>query len=211
MKWARLEALSVDELALPSYRFEQMHRNDIAAVSECVRRWYPDISVGSASCFLDPQFYEKEVSLADEDETDLMVYVCRHEHEVVSMYSLERFQESKVIQGRLAVVSPAHRESGLSRFGPFIIDKQACAMGMAMAYNHVSLKNIHAQKLVERAGFSLVGIIPASDRELVELGIPKFVPEALYAKVYARSDELFVPSEECMTPTVRELWHRLFP
>lgn len=210
MNWASLDTLPVGTITPIGYRYEQISRHDIDAVAEKLRRWYPDISVGAAHGFVKKSFYENHVFLAAEIEKDLIVYVCRKEGEIVSMTAIERDLQSSTIQGRLTVVSPDHRNSGLARFGPFILDHQAKAMGIALAYNHVSLKHAYAQKLVERAGFTLVGIMPASDREMVEPGVIKHVPEAIYAKVYASDSTLFSPTAECMTQAVSELWRRLF-
>lgn len=210
MIWADLDALPMDGITPPNYRYEQLSREDIAVTAKSVQIWYPDISVGSAHGFHDPSFYESHVYLANDKEKDLIVYVCKKAGEVVSVMSLERCPQSAVIHSRLAVVSPSHRKSGLANFGPFIIDEQARAMGIAMAFNHVSLKNPYAQQLVESAGFKLIGIMPASDREMVVPGVIKHVPEALYVKIYAPPNELFTPTDECMTPDVRQMWHRLF-
>jgi hypothetical protein len=210
MNWADLDALPVDSVTPPGYRYEQLSREDIAVTAEGVRIWYPDISVGSGRGFHEPSFYESHAYLANEEEKDLIVYVCKKAGEIVSVMSLERYPQSAIIHSRLAAVSPAHRKSSLASFGPFIIDEQARAMGIAMAYNNVSLKNPYAQRLVEGAGFTLIGIMPASDREMVAPGVVKHVPEALYAKIYAPLDDLLVPTDECMTPDVRDMWHRLF-
>jgi len=210
MKWANLDTLAVDTVVPAGYRYEQLSRDDIVVLSEKIRSWYPDISVGAAQGFLKPSFYEDRVYLAGESEKDLIVYVCKKAGAIVSMAALERDPQNATIQGRLAVVSPLHRRSGIARFGPFIIDQQARAMGIAMAYNRVSLKHLYAQRLVESAGFELVGILPASDMEAVAPGIVKHVPEALYAKVYAATSKMFTPKDECMSESTRQLWHQLF-
>jgi hypothetical protein len=210
MNWASLHTLPVHTVTPDGYEHEQLRRDDIEAVVRNIRNWYPDISVGAAHGFVDASFYQRRVCLAGEPETDVIVYVCKRAGEIVSMTAIERDSTSATLQGRLAVVCPEHRNSGLARFGPFILDHQASAMGMALAYSRVSLKHVYAQRLVERAGFMLVGIMPASDREVVHPGVVRHVPEALYAKVYAPRNMQFFPADDCMTDEVRRMWHYLF-
>ncbi|MGY6126018.1 hypothetical protein ACW9YV_11105 [Paraburkholderia strydomiana] len=211
MHWADLAALQVGTIVPAGFKYEQLSRRDVGALTEKIHAWYPDISVGSARGFLDPTFYESRVYLAGEREKDLIVYICRCEDDIASMVCIERDLDSSTMQGRLAIVSPRYRNSGLANFGPFILDEQAKAMNIAMAYNRVSLRHAYAQRLVESAGFSLVGIIPASDREMLDPGTVKHVPEALYVKVYAPDSSLFAPAAESMTENVRRMWGQLFP
>jgi hypothetical protein len=44
---------------------------------------------------------------------------------------------------------------------------------------------INAQIVLERAGFQIIGIVPASDRLMVAPGVIKRVYEAMYVKVLA--------------------------
>jgi hypothetical protein len=210
MRWAALSTLTVDTATPSGYRYEQLSREDIPETVQSIREWHPDVSVGSASGFHHQSFYEHHACLAGEAERDLIVYVCKCANKVVALMSIERHVESALIHSRLAAVSPAHRHSGLANFGAFIMDQQARAMGIAMAYNHVSLKTLYAQKMMERNGFKLVGIVPASDREMITPGIVKHVPEALYVKMYAPAEKLLVPNQASMTPSVREMWCQLF-
>lgn len=210
MHWAHLSTLPMDTIVPTGFRYQQLSRKDINALVKEIHEWYPDISVGSARVFLDETFFENHASLVGEPETDLIVYVCKSGGEIASMVCIERDLESSTLEGRLAIVSPRYRNSGLASFGPFILDHQAKAMNLAMAYNRVSLKHVYAQRLVENAGFALVGIIPASDREMVEHGVVQHVPEALYVKVYAPAANLFSPATQNMTENVRRLWNHLF-
>ncbi|AEA60202.1 hypothetical protein [Burkholderia gladioli] len=210
MTWADLSTLPVDSVVPAGFKYEQLSRPDINELVKKIQGWYPDIRVGSARGFLDPAFYESRVSIAGEEEKDLIVYVCKYEAEIASMVCIERDMDSSTMQGRLAIVAPRYRNSGLAGFGPFILDQQARAMKIAMVYNRVSLKHGYAQRLVESAGFALVGIIPASDREMVEPGTVKHVPEALYVKVYASESALFAPAAQSMTENVHALWQQLF-
>ena len=38
------------------YRFELLKRSEVRILIDALTRWFPDISVGGASCFLDESF-----------------------------------------------------------------------------------------------------------------------------------------------------------
>jgi hypothetical protein len=66
------------------------------------------------------------------------------------------------------------------------------------------------QRVMERAGFQIVGIIPASDRLLVAPGVTKRVYEAYYVKVLAADAEILRPQAKSMTPRTKALYDFLF-
>ena len=47
------------------YRFELLKRSEVRILIDALTRWFPDISVGGASCFLDESFYARKVFFAD--------------------------------------------------------------------------------------------------------------------------------------------------
>lgn len=209
MQWAPLANLK-HGLHLPDgYIVEQLGRQDINDVTNSVRSWYQDISIGSARKYLDNGFYLTHTSLAGEEERDQIAYVGKFGGRIVSMTLLRRDVEASVIYGAFGAVDPAHRGLGIAAFATYIMDEQARSMGAAMAYAHVTLKSSAVQRMFERAGFKPVGIVPASDWELHPQGHMERVTEVLYTKVYAAPEKLASVITDHMTPAVKELWEFL--
>ena len=61
-----------------------------------------------------------------------------------------------------------------------------------------------------RAGFQIVGIVPASDRLMVAPGVIKRVYEAIYVKVLAADADVLRPQSQSMTPRTKALYDFLF-
>jgi hypothetical protein len=84
------------------------------------------------------------------------------------------------------------------------------AMGMEVIYGLAEFTIPNMQMVLERAGFQIVGIIPASDRLLVAPGVTKRVYEAYYVKVLAADAEILRPQAKSMTPRTKALYDFLF-
>ena len=73
MRWPSVDVIS-DQAQLPDgYRYQQLRRSDVPALIAAIAAWYPDVSVGAASSYLEVDFYEAEATLDDETERDLWV------------------------------------------------------------------------------------------------------------------------------------------
>lgn len=83
-------------------------------------------------------------------------------------------------------------------------------MGMELVYLLATLKIPHSQMAAERAGFQIVGIVPACDRAMVAPGIVKRVYEALYAKVLVTDADVLRPDPQHLTPRTKALFDFLF-
>ena len=95
-------------------------------------------------------------------------------------------------------------------FGPLLLERIGRAIGAELAYYFATLKTRHQQVLAERSGYTLVGIVPAYDRDMVSAGKIKRVYEAIYAKVLCERSELFEPDVDSFTARTRAVWHSLF-
>jgi hypothetical protein len=84
------------------------------------------------------------------------------------------------------------------------------AMGMEVIYALAEFTIPNAQMVFERAGFQIVGIIPASDRLMVAPGVIKRVYEAIYVKVLAADADVLRPQPQSMTPRTKALYDFLF-
>ena len=192
------------------YRFELLRRADVDLLMASLRAWYPDIGVGAASCFLRSRFYADEVQFADGPQRDVHVLALRHGGELVGMFSWDVDRDTLSMYGRLGVVDPAHRGCRLAEAGLWLLETVAAVIGAGLLYGMATLKYPHVQRVFERAGWTLVGITPGYDREMVAPGVVKRVYEAVYMKVMASEGELLPVQEANMTPGTRALFQRLF-
>lgn len=211
MKWPTDDEISA-MLRLPEgYRGERLKRSEIPALTAAIAAWYPDISVGVASCFLRESFYLDKALLEAETEKDLLVIVIKHVDELVAMCSWEREQDALAIYTRFAVIAPQHRGAKLTvptmKFG----EELARAMGAGFIYGLVTLKILNAQLAIEHAGYQLLGFAPGYDREMVAPGVVKRVYEAFYAKVLVPEDELLRPDPANLSAKAKALFDVLFP
>src|SRR4051812_20398557 len=88
-KWPTAEEMSA-RVALPEgYRFENLRRADIAEVVSFINTWFPGISVGSASGYTRTDFFETQVTLADESETDVCAVLIKRNHEIAAIVCSE--------------------------------------------------------------------------------------------------------------------------
>jgi hypothetical protein len=83
-------------------------------------------------------------------------------------------------------------------------------MGMELIYGLITLKVSNMQMAMERAGFQIIGIVPASDRLMVAPGVIKRVYEAIYVKVLAADADVLRPQSQNLTPRTKALFDFLF-
>jgi hypothetical protein len=211
MSWTDVEKLSADVPLPRGYRYERLTRAGIPELVRSIAGWYPNIAVGNASCHLDERFYNDKVVIDGELERDFLVLLFKAGPELAGMLSVERDSDSQVLYGRVGAVSPKHRGLNLGEKFPALMESMGHDMGMGMVYGLATLKVPHMQAKFERVGWSLIGIIPGFDREMVEPGVVKRVYEAIYAKVLVGEEELVRPSRAGMTRRTSELFELLFP
>jgi hypothetical protein len=84
------------------------------------------------------------------------------------------------------------------------------AMGMEVIYALAEFTIPNMQMVLERAGFQIIGIVPASDRLMVAPGVIKRVYEAIYVKVLAADADVLRPQSQSMTPRTKALYDFLF-
>jgi GNAT superfamily N-acetyltransferase len=210
MSWNTVqEALGAVNPPCP-YRFEMMSRDETADVIASILGWYPEISVGVASCFVQPEFYERKVAFAGEAGKSFIVVLIKRGHEIVGLLACESEHEAQTLYGRLAIVAPEHRGAGLGQYSIELIEAIGQALSMGLIYGMATLKIPHVQQAFERLGWQLIGIAPGYDRELVSPGVVKRVYEAVYAKVLVGASDLLLPRWGDMTPRTRELFELLF-
>ena len=194
MNWVAIDELSSKLPIPPGYRIEQLKRSEILEVIRCFRDWFPDITVGAESCYQREDFYSREVSLEGETERDVIVFLFKKDQELVAIVSLQRSEDTLTLYGRLGAIAPRYRGAKLAYIGPGLLEAVGRAMGMEVIYGLAEFTIPNMQMVLERAGFQIVGIIPASDRLLVAPGVTKRVYEAYYVKVLAADAENSSPA-----------------
>jgi hypothetical protein len=118
-------------VALPEgYRYDVLKRSEIPALVGFIHQWFPDISVGSASCYVRDDFYSDKVSLAGEPEKDTLVVLLKRGQELVGLFSCERDLDALALYARLAVIAPKHRGGHLSQSTIALVEAIGRRMGM---------------------------------------------------------------------------------
>ena len=178
---------------------------------ESIKKWYPDVVVGAASCYLTSQFYETEATLYGEEDKSLFVLMIWKSQEFAGFITWDWEEGPEALYARFGVVSPESRSAGLGTIGMKFGEALGRAMGAGFIYSMCTLKIPHMQLAFERAGYKLLGFAPGYDREVVSPGVVKRVFEAYYAKILVPLDELHVPDKKNLTPQTLALFKTLFP
>ena len=194
-----------------AYRFELLQRDDVPALVAALRIWFPEISVGSASCYLSERFYRDHVHFRGEPARDVLVVVIKRRSELAGLFSCERDRSTLSLYARLGLIAPAHRRVGLSRSFPTLAEAIGRSAGMEMIYGMATLKVPHVQRVLETQGWQLIGITPGYDREMVAPGVIKRVYEAVYAKVLVARARLLRPHTDNLTENTLAFFRLLFP
>ncbi len=210
--WHPISLIANKVAVLSGYRLELLASNDVRGMIQKLMTWYPDLVVGSESCHLREDFYFTDVYMNVDAHRD--IYVCAIktdvENEIIGMFSFQRNDDARTLLGRLCVVAPEHRHVGVAQISLPFIEEMGLAIGAELLMQVTTLKIPYSQMMVERAGYKLVGIIPAHDRDMIKPGEIKRVYEAMYVKVLAKDDLIVMPSCESLTPQTRALMDYLF-
>jgi hypothetical protein len=193
------------------YRFVPLQRTDIAALTANIAAWFPDISVGGASCYMRASFYLEKAFFADTPHRDNIVMLLKHRDEMVGMFACELDRQTQSVYASLGVAAPEHRGARLAQAGMAFTEELARHLDMGFVFGFATLKNPYAQRAFERAGWQLVGFTPGYDRELVAPGVVKRVFEAIFAKVLVGDAGLLLPLAHNLTPRTRALFDAVFP
>jgi hypothetical protein len=198
--WPDIEPLAPHLPLGEGYRLELLKRAEVGALIGFIEAWFPDISVGGASCYLRNAFYTEKVYFDEGPQRDVLVLLLKHGEEVAGMFSCECDRDTLSIHARLGVAAPRHRGANLAQAGMALTEAIGRRMGMGLIYGMATLKAPHAQRAFERAGWHLIGITPGYDREMVAPGVVKRVYEAVYTKVLVADAGLLRPQRQNLTP-----------
>jgi GNAT superfamily N-acetyltransferase len=206
MNWAQLNQLAESMPVAAGYQVGMLRQTEVKALIALIRRWFPEVGVGSGARYLREPFYERDVLFENGPDADVVIAVFRHDDKLVGMFSFEHDVDTLSVHAQLSVALPEHRGIGVARLGMNYTEIVARRMGMGMIFGMATLRHPHVQRAFERAGWEPIGIAPGYDRELIAPGVVKRVYEAIYAKVLVRDDQMLIPSLEQMTPRTRALF-----
>jgi hypothetical protein len=210
MDWSNAIAVLKETKAPSGYELNLLQRKDVLGVTEDLREWYPDLKVSGEACHLLPAFYYQQTKLADVDEDrSILPVVASHDGGVVALITFEK-DSSRTLTCRIGVIAPSHRGVALATLGPSLLENMGRAMGAELVFYFATLRSPHQQVLAERFRYTLVGIIPAVDRNFVGGGEVKRVYEAVYAKVLVGDAEVALPPSDALTARTRAVWDVLF-
>src|SRR5215510_5634597 len=167
MDWPTGEFLS-RQIRLPAdMQLCQLGRADVPTVMAALGAWYPDLAIGEEHVLLTSTFYDEAVALADEGHTveDRPVYVLllRSATALVGYWAGEYEAVERAIVGRMSLVDPRFRGRGCGRA---LIEAHVLvgqAIGADLAYGFAELDNRPQCAILERAGFTLCGVVPNSE------------------------------------------------
>lgn len=211
MDWNEIETTIAKVSLTRGYRLELLQRHEIPALVASLKTWFPEISVGGASCYLREAFFRDDVYFAGENEKDTLVVLIKKGSEPAGLFSCQRDRDALSLYARLGVIAPKHRGMRLSRAFPLLAEAIGRAINMGMVYGMATLKMPHVQRAFETLGWQLIGIAPGYDREMIAPGVVKRVYEAVYAKVLVAETSLLHPHARNLTGRTRAFFRLLFP
>jgi hypothetical protein len=211
MKWPSIEQMSAMTPLPEGFRFELLKRSDIAALTEAIGLWHPDIAVGGGSCYLRESFYTEHVYFEGGAQKNILVAVFRHGDELAGVWSWEQEPDALTLYARLIVIAPKFRSARLAASVIPMAEVYGRAMGAEFFFALATLKIPHMQHALESAGWQLIGFTSGYDQEQVAPGVVKRVFEGVYCKVLVPDDELVRPDPNNLTPRGRALFDVLFP
>lgn len=199
MHWPSCDALMTAASLPGDVTLRAWREDEVATLPSLLRSWFPTVSVGAESVFLDETFLRTRVFVND---SDFFVFAICLRGEVVGFQAFERQLASKTLHGRLGVLAPEARAGFLGAFGFPLFEALGRLVGAELLLVWVTLATRGQQLAAERRGFVLSGLVPSFDVDQQADGRAVRVMEALYARALV---EGVWPSDELLTPHTRRV------
>ena len=126
------------------YRFELLQRAEIPTLCAALADWFPDISVGGASCYLQADFYVRNAFFDDAPEQDTLVFLLKKADELAGMFSCDLDHATQSIYAGLGVASPTHRGSNVAQSGTAVVEAIGRHFAMGYIFGMATLRHPHA-------------------------------------------------------------------
>lgn len=208
--WPTPEAMT-QALGLPPGTLRTFADAELDALPALLRRWYPAIGTGAESVFLEPDLLRASFSAATRDASDFWACAICVDGALAGFQAFERDRRAAVLHGRLGVLAPEARAGTLGALGFVLFEALGRALGAESLQVFVTLAFKGQQLFAERRGFTLAGLAPAFDRDVMPDGSVKRVMEALYVKTLVPDAELSWPAPDALTPRTKAALAALFP
>jgi RimJ/RimL family protein N-acetyltransferase len=208
---AELQSMGAAAGVAAPYRVAVLRDADVDRIAALIATWYPALHVGMESGHIDPAFYRAQVHLADRPgRRGLFAWTIWSGDDPCGLCSFEYEPGSGQLAGRLLVLAPEHRGQGLATTMTHLVDALARHLGAEIILATATLAHPFSQRVLEAAGYRVVGIIPGYDRDLVGPSRALRVHEALYAKLLVDPVRCAEPDRGAMSPAVSRLFDVLF-
>jgi len=210
MNWPSLNEIRMFTALPTGYSWDLLRLEEIDSAISFFKTWFPSISAGMGSSFMDESFYKEKALGADRSTTSILALVVRHSDEIVAIATWEKIDGADVIFGRVGAVARPHRQSSLAVAAQELGEKMGRHMGAGLIYGMATTRTPYMQQALERAGYKAVGIMPGFDLEETEPGTLLRIYEVIYVKQLAPADAFLVPLKQNFTPTVARLYAEIF-
>lgn len=161
-------SLLFDPSEVPSgFRIRQQARRDIPFLVNHLATWHPQLQLGSHRGFLLPEWYEQKVALHDEDQRierkPCFSLVIEHDDQIVGLFVVSSDFPCITLTCELAVMNPRFQGRGvISALMPFAL--RLCeALDAETLLSFATLRHPHAQRIAQRCGLELWGVLPAAE------------------------------------------------
>lgn len=183
--WPGLGEL-VAVLSLPAgYSLTTLAAKDVATLVALLPAWHPPLAGSLRERLLNPSSYYERFALAGAEariETHPgLAVICLHQEEIVGALFLTADLQSSTLSVDGLFIDPRHRRQGLASVLLTASGYLGQAIGTDLALLSCTLRHPFLQRAAERAGWNLIGVMPAAERERVAPDTIKYRFEALYA------------------------------
>lgn len=210
MIWPTLDEIRKFTPLPAGYAWDVLRQDEINTAIAFFATWFPSISVGLGSAFMEQAFYTENVVHLDRPNARVLILVVRQQDEIVAIATWEKIEGANIISGRVGAVAKPHRQTSLAVAAQELGEKMGRHMGAGLIYGMATTQTPYMQQALERAGYTATGIMPGFDREEIEPGVVRRVYEVIYVKQLAPVEDFLVPNASNFTPTVARLYAEIF-
>lgn len=187
---------------------------DVPRLLSHISLWDPELAASSYRYLLTHTFYKERVALADEDATigrrPYRTVVLEIEGDLAGAAWISLNVPRSTLRLELAVVDPRRRRQGLTRSLAAEFVALGHALGVETLLSAVTLRHPSGQRVLEFAGLTPVGILPAAQYHAVTPDVYHEEYLALYALSLVPQSLRFLPARATMLPAVAALAELVF-
>ena len=220
--WPDVDALlahpDCDVRLPPGYRLRAQTPADIAALTGpdgLLARWHPGLLHGTGQALATAAHHHEHVAFFDAHSMPSIaarpychLLLCR-EGQPVAFCALSVDEPGVNLFAELGVVDPQWQGQGLMVQVARAVLWIAVALRVETVLAWATLAHVGAQRVAQRAGLSLWGVVPASEVAVAADGRTLYAYEALFGASLIPADQAHWPDGEHVRPHVRALAQRV--